>query len=95
VLGGADLGEWCRERTADEVVDKVWAAGVPVGRVLHGHRQPELAPLIERCFFETLDHPVAGEARYSTLPFRLPGSAGPIHRTPAPLLGQHNEDLIP
>ena len=58
------------------------------------HRQTELAQLASRGFFETVDHPVNGPARLSTVPMRL--SAGPcrFHTRPAPLLGQHNHELL-
>lgn len=50
--------------------------------------------MIERGFFEELDHPALGPARYSTLPFRLDGVTGPLHRRHAPLLGEHTDALL-
>ncbi len=88
------LQEWCTERTGDEVVDALWAAGVPVGRVQQPHRQPELPPLQARGFFEELDHPVMGPARYSTIPFRLSGLPERLHARHAPLLGEHTAELL-
>lgn len=90
----AHLQEWCRARPAAEVVDRLWTAGVPVGLVQQPHRQPELAPLGTRGFFEELDHPVMGPARYSTVPFRAPGLPARIHHRPAPLLGADTEPLL-
>ena len=29
-----------------------------------------------------------------TFPFRLPGEEGPVHRRPAPTLGQHNDEVF-
>ena len=66
---------WCRSKSADEVVELLWSEGVPVGKVLQPHRQPELAQLEHRRFFEEVDHPVLGRSRYSTLPIRF--SRGP------------------
>ncbi|UDY36715.1 CaiB/BaiF CoA-transferase family protein [Dermatobacter hominis] len=88
------LREWCASRTADEVIGALWSAGVPVGRVLQPHRQPELPPLQARGFFEELDHPVMGPARYSTIPFRLGGRPEALHRRHAPLLGEHTAELL-
>lgn len=47
-----------------------------------------------RGFFEEVDHPVGGRARYSTLPVQL--SRSPAHRPlrHAPLLGRHNHELL-
>ncbi|MCT9077459.1 CaiB/BaiF CoA-transferase family protein [Streptomyces fulvoviolaceus] len=84
------LTAWCRERGADEIVDRLWPAGVPVGKVLQPHRQAELEQLRFRGFFEEIDHPVNGPARYSTWPVRL--SSDPAR--PAPLLGEHNHQLL-
>ncbi|WP_406465788.1 CoA transferase [Streptomyces sp. NBC_01622] len=81
-------------RDADEIVDRLWAAGVPVAKVLQPHRQAELEQLRFRGFFEEIDHPMAGRARYSTWPVRL--SCGPEYRhvRPAPPLGEHNHELL-
>ena len=72
----------------------LWTAGVPVGKVMQPHEQPTLPPVEERGFFEALDHPVIGGSRYSTLPMRF--SRGPERRIeqPAPLLGEHNAELL-
>ena len=65
------LQEWCRARSADEVVERLWDAGVPVGKVVQPHNQPDLAQLAFRNFFEEVDHPVIGRSRYSTMPMRF------------------------
>ncbi|MFI6551314.1 CoA transferase [Streptomyces prunicolor] len=88
------LAAWCRQRGADEIVDRLWTAGVPVGKVLQPHRQAELEQLRFRGFFEELDHPVNGQARYSTLPVRLSRGPDRLHLRHAPLLGEHNQELL-
>ena len=45
------------------------------------HRQPELAQLQFRGFFEELDHPVIGASRYSTLPDEVLARSGTAART--------------
>ncbi len=90
----AQLSAWCATRTGDEIVDSLWDAGVPVAKVLQPHRQAELPQLRARGFFEEVGHPVAGSARLSTLPMRLSGGPARIHRQPAPLLGQHNREVL-
>ena len=68
---------------------------MPVAKVMQPHRVGDLPQLKHRGFFEQVDHPVnAGTARHSTLPMRI--STGPerFHRTPAPLLGQHNHEVL-
>lgn len=88
------LGAWCRDRTGDEIVAGLWPAGVPVAKVIQPHRQTELEQLAAREFFEVLDHPVNAPARFTTMPFRLSRRTPPIHIAPAPLLGQHNHELL-
>ncbi|MFK4100334.1 CaiB/BaiF CoA transferase family protein [Streptomyces sp. NPDC019531] len=88
------LSAWCGERGADEIVGSLWSAGVPVGKVLQPHRQAELEQLRSRGFFEEVDHPVNGPARYSTWPVRLSRGPDRHHVRPAPLLGEHNHELL-
>jgi crotonobetainyl-CoA:carnitine CoA-transferase CaiB-like acyl-CoA transferase len=88
------LGDWCATRTGDEIVELLWPAGVPVAKVMQPHRQGDVPQLAARGFFEVVKHPVTGEARHSTLPIRF--SAGPerLHARHAPLLGEHNTELL-
>jgi len=88
------LGEWCRARSADEIVAALWEAGVPVAKVMQPHDQPDLPQLAARGFFEELDHPVIGSSRYSTLPMRFTRGPGRVHHRHAPLLGEHNGEIL-
>ncbi|HXN58888.1 MAG TPA: CoA transferase [Acidimicrobiales bacterium] len=88
------LGAWCRERAASVIVESLWDFGVPVGRVVQPHRQPELPQLESRDFFEEVLHPVIGTSRYSTLPMKFSRGPGCLHQRHAPLLGEHNEELL-
>jgi crotonobetainyl-CoA:carnitine CoA-transferase CaiB-like acyl-CoA transferase len=90
----AQLQSWCRARPANEIVDLLWSAGVPVGKVAQPHRQPELSQLAFRGFFEELDHPVIGRSRYSTLPMRFSRGSKRWHSRHAPLLGENNVELL-
>jgi len=88
------LSAWCRGLSGDDIVQCLWNAGVPVGKVMQPHRQAEIPQLQFRRFFEDVGHPVNRRAPYSTVPVRF--SAGPdrFHLEPAPLLGQHNVELL-
>jgi crotonobetainyl-CoA:carnitine CoA-transferase CaiB-like acyl-CoA transferase len=88
------IGAWCRERGGDEIVAALWPAGVPVAKVMQPHRQPELEQLTARGFFEVLDHPVNAPARFTTMPFQFSRRSRPVHGSPAPLLGQHNHEIL-
>ena len=88
------LAAFCQTRTSHQIVDELWDRGIPVAEVLQPHQQGELPPLQARGFFEAVEHPVNGTARHSTLPMRF--SAGPerFHRTHAPLLGEHTQEIL-
>ena len=88
------LAAWCAQRSRDEIVESLWDAGVPVAKVLQPHRQAELAPLQARGFFEVTEHPVGPPARQSTIPMRLSDGPARFHRSPAPLLGEHNHEVL-
>ncbi len=90
----AHLQEWCRSLAADTLVERLWDAGVPVGKVMQPHCQPELAQLESRRFFEEVAHPVIGSSRYSTLPMRFSRGPERLHERHAPLLGEHNAELL-
>ena len=69
---------------ADEIVDRLWDAGVPVGKVMQPHDQVTLPQLEARGFFESVDRPVVGNgpARHAADPVLprsrpVPPLAGP------------------
>jgi crotonobetainyl-CoA:carnitine CoA-transferase CaiB-like acyl-CoA transferase len=88
------LAAWCRGRAGDDIVERLWGAGVPVGKVMQPHRQVDLAQLQFRRFFEVVDHPVSGRSRHSTLPMRFSRGPDRFHKDHAPLLGEHNRELL-
>ncbi|MDG2029128.1 MAG: CoA transferase [Acidimicrobiales bacterium] len=90
----AALGAWCAVHRGDEVVARLWPAGVPVANVMQPHEQATLPQLKARGYFESVDHAVAGQALHSTMPFRLSGDADRVHRAAAPQLGEHNGEEL-
>jgi crotonobetainyl-CoA:carnitine CoA-transferase CaiB-like acyl-CoA transferase len=88
------LSAWCRPQGGDEIVSCLWDAGVPVAKVMQPHRQTQLPQLTFRRFFEDVVHPVNGVAPHSTLPMRMSGGPHRFHRHHAPLLGEHNRELL-
>jgi crotonobetainyl-CoA:carnitine CoA-transferase CaiB-like acyl-CoA transferase len=88
------LAAWCGQRNSDDIVETLWNHGVPVGKVMQPHRQTQLPQLTARGFFEQVEHPVNARTPHSTLPFKLSGGPDRVHVQPAPLLGQHNHELL-
>ena len=70
------------------------AAGVPVAKVLTPEELATCAQIEAREFIEVEDHPVSGRRRIAGLPFRLSSQPGGWIRSPAPLLGQHNTEIL-
>jgi len=87
------LSEWTSGEPPQEVMQLLQAQGVPAGVV---QRSSDLMrdPQLEHCrFFRYLDHPEMGNVPYTGHQFRISGyDSGP--RFPAPLLGQHNEEVL-
>ncbi len=88
------LAAWCRELTSEEILNELWGAGIPVAKVLQPHQQVELPPLQFRGFFESVEHPVTGAARHSTLPMRFSTGPDTFHARHAPLLGEDTRDVL-
>jgi len=86
----AHISEWTRERTAEDAMAQLQAAGVPAGVVQNARDMLEDAHLAARGYYVYLDHPEAGRTAYDGPPFRLSRTPG-VLRSPAPLLGEHNE----
>lgn len=82
---------WTCERTAEDVMTQLQAAGVRAGVVQTiadmVDRDPQLR---QRGFYVTLDHPEAGPTVYDGIAARLSATPGEI-RSAAPCLGEHND----
>ena len=85
---------WTSDRTPGAVVAALWPAGIPVAAALGTHEQPGLPQLVDRGFFESVERPVAGPALCQTWPVRSSAAPTTSHRRPAPLLGEHNREVL-
>ena len=85
---------WTSVRSGDDIVDTLWNAGVPVGKVVKAEEQNLNPQLRHRGFFEEVDHPLLGPIVHCGYPARF--SAGPhrLNRSPSPLLGQDNHEIL-
>lgn len=89
----ARLAQWCRHRTVADVLDVLWSAGVPVGRVAMPH-EPELAQFTSRGFYEQVRHPREGTTLVAGWPVRFSRDRYDMHRSRAPMLGEHNHYVV-
>jgi len=85
---------WCGARSQADVVRLLSDAGVPAEPALPAHRHNELDQVVWRKLFEKVEHPVTGAHDFIGFPFRF--ANGPVvhHRRHAPLLGEHNAQVL-
>jgi benzylsuccinate CoA-transferase BbsF subunit len=87
------LSERVRGRDAEELTAALQATGVaayPVQSCMDLHRDENLASF---GFWHWLNHPHMGPSPYEGLEHRLSRTPGEL-RSPAPTLGQHNEEVL-
>jgi crotonobetainyl-CoA:carnitine CoA-transferase CaiB-like acyl-CoA transferase len=89
----AVVAAWTCTRNVDDAVIALNRAGVPAARVIDPRTASDQPQMAARGYFERVDHPVAGVHLTPTLPWRARGVDRWIRR-PAPLLGQHNADVL-
>jgi benzylsuccinate CoA-transferase BbsF subunit len=86
------VAEWTSPRDAWEVMEILQGAGVPAGVVQRAQdtiKDPQLKHL--NALVE-LDHPEVGKRLYNNIPFHM-SETPPIPSSPAPLLGQHTDEI--
>jgi crotonobetainyl-CoA:carnitine CoA-transferase CaiB-like acyl-CoA transferase len=87
------LSEKTRERTTEELVAALDAAGIPAGPVNRiGEMLADPHVLAREMVVET-EHPVAGPTKALGVPVKLSRTPGSVRR-PAPLLGQHTREVL-
>ena len=89
------LAAWVAERRAAETVALLVEADVPAAEVVSPGAVDRNPQLVHRGFFEPTDRAVVGRHHVPSLPYRF-ASRGttPWHRSPAPLIGEHNDDIL-
>lgn len=90
----SELSDWCASRSAEDIVAVLAAAGVPTEPVVPAWAIDQDEQMQSRGFWEAVDHPVAGTHRYPGSPAKLSDRPTGWYRSPAPLLGQHTEQIL-
>lgn len=86
------LAPWLMEHDKEEIFHEAQARGIPFAPVYSTEEVVGNEHLDERGYFVEMDHPVAGPLRYPGAPYVMGDSPWEL-RTPAPLLGEHNEEI--
>jgi crotonobetainyl-CoA:carnitine CoA-transferase CaiB-like acyl-CoA transferase len=85
---------WTRERSVESIVDTLLSAGVPVAPILDVKQvveDPHIAGARE--MFVEIDHPSVGRTKLTGCHIKM-SETKPSVKTPAPTLGQHNEEIF-
>lgn len=87
------INAWAAERSLSDALESLIACGVPAAaladpRTIHSHPH-----FVARGFFEDAPHPVVGSVPIAGMPFRMSGVERWIVN-PAPLMGQHNQEVL-
>jgi crotonobetainyl-CoA:carnitine CoA-transferase CaiB-like acyl-CoA transferase len=88
------LSAWLTSQDARSVASALRDAGVPAAPVVHSFAIDEDEQMRERRFWEPVTHPIVGTVDYPGWPFRLGDGPPTWHSRPAPLLGQHTDEVL-
>ena len=88
----AMLIPWTQARTKAEAMETVGGAGVPCSAVYDTVELQDNPDFETRGIFQWVDHPTRGKVKMPAWPVQMSGND--VKVKPAPLLGQHNEDVL-
>ena len=83
---------WMREQKKNDIHRRIGELAIPIGSFNTMAEVMANEQYRARDYFVEVDHPVAGKYRYAGWPYTMSASP-PAAGGPAPLLGQHNEDI--
>jgi CoA:oxalate CoA-transferase len=89
---GELIGAWARERTKTDAMYALAEAGVCASEVFETHELFTDPHLLARGFVHEVIHPQHGKVKLLGWPARL--SKSEVAITPAPLLGQHTDEIL-
>jgi crotonobetainyl-CoA:carnitine CoA-transferase CaiB-like acyl-CoA transferase len=90
----AALAAWCASGSTHEIVRALSGAGVPAEPVVPAHEHHRLEQVEWRRLFERVEHPVTGTVDFIGAPFRHANGPHVHNRRHAPLLGEHNREVL-
>jgi crotonobetainyl-CoA:carnitine CoA-transferase CaiB-like acyl-CoA transferase len=90
----AELATWFAGLSQKDAIAALRTAGVPAEPVVHSYDVDLDDQMNARGFWEDVTHPVVGTKRFPAWPIRSASWGAPWFRRPAPLLGEHNEEVL-
>ena len=86
------MDEWMLHERKDEVHHKGAKKGIAIGPINSAKEVMNSEQYAARGYFVEVDHPEAGKHRYAGWPYKMSATPPRVGR-PAPLLGQHNQEV--
>lgn len=86
------MAQWLMPRTKEEIFALGLQYRIPIGPVQTNADVVEHPHLKERRYWATIEHPEAGSLTYPGAPYKFSQTPWELAQ-PAPLLGQHNEEV--
>ena len=83
---------WMVERTKEEIYHAAQAEGIPLGYIATTKDLLSSRQYQARGYFIDIDHPVSGNLSYPGVPFAMRDMT--FNQGPAPLLGEHNQEIL-
>ncbi len=90
----AELASLVARQSQKEVLATLRAAGVETEAVIHASDVDLDEQMNARGYWEEVTHPIVGPKRFPGWPMRYASRTSPWFRRPAPLLGQHNDEVL-
>lgn len=90
---GEIVAGWFSSQTAAEALEKLLAAGLPVGPVQNAREIYDCPHVAARQLLIDVPDPIMGTVRLVGPPFKMSGNPAPV-ASPAPLLGEHNGEIL-
>jgi crotonobetainyl-CoA:carnitine CoA-transferase CaiB-like acyl-CoA transferase len=88
------VARWTAGLGAEEAAEALRRAGVPASAVVPSGTAHDNPQFVARGFLQPLAHPVTGETGYPGFPMRFSAFGPHLYRSPPPLLGQHNAEVL-
>jgi len=87
------LDEWMGQQQKDDIHHRVAQKGIAIGPINSAKDVFANEQYIFRDYFVDVEHPEAGKHRYAGWPYQMTATPPRVGR-PAPLLGQHNQEVF-
>jgi crotonobetainyl-CoA:carnitine CoA-transferase CaiB-like acyl-CoA transferase len=93
-MGTEARAQWCATRSPADAESELVAEGIPACAVVPGYAAVDDRQMAARSYFEPLTHAVVGEQLFPGFPVRFSDGPQRYWQRPAPMLGEHNREVL-